>query len=806
MATVASLAITMGGPAFAGETTKREPAATVGSAGAMPPLPTANPNRVDAGKSQRMSEPAPAGSQSVAPKSAAPKSSSAVSAQGTKDHTGTAKPEDRKADARDNASPVQAKDDKAAATPKEGAGTAAASPAPLAKVEPPKPKTPEDTYLAKLDGLIAPVRDLAISDEDAKHLKEIAKPGAVAAAIAAKGEIKDSSARKLAEWLLLRGGVGEISAYQAFLADSEGWPQRWLLVRRVEEKLLSGGGSTAEIKAHFGKFRPETGAGWAALASAHLIDGEEDKAKAAAVKAWREYDLPPSLETGFLERFEKLLSPADHRRRLDRILVDEVRFQSQRNERATRARRLLPRLSDEEKKKAEARIAVLLRSRTATKLLAALPAQKEGEPVDWGLAYQRVQHMRRTGNMEGAWKLLLSAPADEESLISPDDWWVERRAAAQAALKAGKHQLAYDLAKEAGPLSENPLKDQTFLAGWIALRHLKKPGVALKHFEASRKAADGPLSRARGDYWWGRALEAMGRKDEARKRYAQAAKEDDTFHGLLSLQKLDPSGPLALPIKLPKMPSAEEVATFNARDAVRALVLVAKLDLDPQIRRAFFGQLRYFLTNEAEMAMLAHLGRALGDVQSSLRVAKLGIGRGMNLAIYGYPMHTFPDYEPLREPPEKAFLLGIARQETEFNPTIISSAGARGLLQVMPITARHICRDYKIKCEIPRLMTDHAYNAQIASAYIADRMREVRGSYVLGLVSYNAGPGRARQWIRELGDPRAAGADPIDWIETIPIEETRLYVEKVLSNIQVYRARLGEKTPLRLMQDLARAQ
>jgi soluble lytic murein transglycosylase len=125
---------------------------------------------------------------------------------------------------------------------------------------------------------------------------------------------------------------------------------------------------------------------------------------------------------------------------------------------------------------------------------------------------------------------------------------------------------------------------------------------------------------------------------------------------------------------------------------------------------------------------------------------------------------------------------------------------------VMPITAKHVCRDYRIKCDIPRLLTDKAYNTMIASAYIADRMGEFQGSYVLGIAGYNAGPGRARQWMREFGDPRDPKVDPVDWIYRIPFEETREYVQKVLANTQVYRARLAApETALRINDDLVRA-
>ena len=195
----------------------------------------------------------------------------------------------------------------------------------------------------------------------------------------------------------------------------------------------------------------------------------------------------------------------------------------------------------------------------------------------------------------------------------------------------------------------------------------------------------------------------------------------------------------------------------------------------------------------------------MGDTQSSVRIGKYAIARGLNLMYYAYPIHAMPSYQALRVPPEPAMLLGVARQESEFNVATLSGAGARGLLQVMPITARHVCKDYRVKCEIERLSSDPAYNAMMASAYIGDRMDEFAGSYVLTIAGYNAGPGRARQWIKEFGDPRTSAIDPLDWIHRIPFEETREYVQKVLANIQIYRARLGdEATALRLKADLKR--
>ena len=389
--------------------------------------------------------------------------------------------------------------------------------------------------------------------------------------------------------------------------------------------------------------------------------------------------------------------------------------------------------------------------------------------------------------------------------MSPDAWWTERRGAAYDALRADNPRLAYDLVKTTAPLSVNPMKDQTFHAGWIALSFLKDAKLAEAHFAAMRKAADGPLSHAKSGYWLGRTLEALGRASEAQAQYKDAARYIDTFHGQLSRRKL-PGDAALMKIDPPAVPTKAEIERFSQLDAARAAVMARKANLDRGVQRAFLIQLQRSAGTEADVGMVAHLAEALGDTQMGVRIAKAGIARGFNLITFAYPLHAFPAFRALRTPPELPLLLGIARQESEFNTNTLSGAGARGLLQVMPITANHVCKDYKIKCDIPRLMTDTAYNTMMAAAYIGDRMREFHDSYVLGIAGYNAGPGNARKWVRELGDPRDPRVDVIDWIHRIPFEETREYVQKVLSNLQVYRARLAASPPrLMLMEDLARA-
>lgn len=688
-----------------------------------------------------------------------------------------------------------------------GAATAKPDPAPAVSVQTaltPRLSSEEAQHKARYDAATSAIRERALSSEDAARIREAVNAiadGGYRRGEALRDQITDPAGRKLIQWYLYRHGYGTASAIRAFVAANPTWPDRGLLTQRAEENLFESNPKPAEVRAFFAEQPPATAVGLAALAAALAADKDEADAKALAAKLWAEYDVSATREAEILKRIGGLLSEADHKRRLDRLLLNDSRWTEERKERAAIIRRVIARLSEPEKKKAEARLAVFLRTKNSHQLMAKLPADAFAN--EWGLAFQRAQALRRQNKDEEAWKILLSEPEPTLS-VRPDGWWEERRANAYAALRAGQPNTAYELVRDPGPLLINAHNDACFMAGWLALRHLNNPKQALVHFQELAKSADGPLSRARAHYWLGRTYEALGERGKANENYLTASLQIDTFHGQLARLKLDPHAS-ALKIDPPAAPTSEEIARFSGLDAMQAAIIAHKAGLDYSVVRAFLVQLRTHMKTEAEVAMLAHVAEALGDTQTALRVGKYGIAQGFNLIYYSYPVHRLPAYTPLRGPPETALLLGIARQESEFNMATLSGAGARGILQVMPETARHVCRDYKVKCDISRLKKDAAYNTMMGSAYISDRMDEFGGSYILAIAGYNAGPGRAREWIREFGDPRDTRVDPIDWIHRIPIQETREYVQKVLSNIQIYRARLGEETTaVRINADLRR--
>lgn len=667
------------------------------------------------------------------------------------------------------------------------------------------PTQREIEHFRTFDAAIAPARQHELSIEDATRIRDAIKAINARDAMKAlewRSGITDPVGVKLVNWYRLRAGYGQIGEYKSFMAENPAWPDRNILNQRFEELLFAEGGLAATIKSHFADQEPKNGIGFAALASADLQLGDTESAKARAVKVWRDMTIPPNFESGFLERFGKMLSVADHKWRLDRLMIEDIRWAADRNDRAVAIRRQIDRLPPDEQKIADARLAVFRNEDGAKAELVKVMYDAKGNT---GFLYHRIQNLRRTGKLDDAARLMLGAPIDPKLTPNLDEWWVERRIIAYSVLNAGNPKLAYDLVKNAGPLGVNPAKEQSFMAGWLALRFLKDTKAAIQHFNAAAKVADGPLSRARAAYWLGRIAESAGGDGKATDHYRLAAREIDTFYGQLAQLKLDPDN-RRIKIKMPKAPTLEQAKRFTDLDAVRAVVVARKSGLEQAIPRILVANFRTYFDNETDLAMAAHLADAIGDTQLALRNAKSAVARGHNMLVYAYPVHTFPTFTPLAKPPELAFLLGITRQETEFNKDTVSGAGAKGLMQVMTVTAQHVCKDHKIKCELDRLLPDQAYNAQIASAYIADRMREFRGSYVLGLSGYNAGPGRSREWIRAFGDPRDPNLDPVDWIERIPFQETREYVSKVLSNIQIYRARLGdEANALQIDRDLNRA-
>lgn len=665
------------------------------------------------------------------------------------------------------------------------------------RASPMSPRAPEPAldYAA----VLKPLLSYNISSADQNRLKFVMRHKGSVGDTAAK--ISDPAVRAFAFWYRYKHNKSTVlnaEAIEAFRLAHPYWPSQDDLREKAETSLFLRDRTPDDIKAFFAPSPPQTGAGKAALASVYLMEGDKAAAKELVVSAWRNHRLNRSVEKKILGKHGDMLTHEHHRARIDKLLYPDKKSATKD---ALRIAKLLPAL---DQKKVKARVAVVKRGGNAGRLLDALP---DGAiEADVGLRFNNIQWLRRTKKKDKrlrAWKLLLDAPLEPTVLLDLDEWWIERRINVRAALNDGHPRTAYEIAAKHGLASGDSYIEAEYLAGWIALRYLKLPNLALRHFLAMREAATGSRYISMAEYWLGRTALVLNDRSSAILHFYGAAKYPQYFYGQLGRQALDPR-PARLEVTSTPVPTRADIDSFMSRDGVRAIGIAraAKVEwVTPQ----FFLALARKLDNPAEVVLLAELAKATNKRQISLRLAKIAFNRDLPLGDYAMPIGVMPAFKSLLDKRvDPALVHALSRQESEFNAGAKSPVGASGLMQLMPATARGIARRYKVKYSKARL-TNAAYNQQLGEAFLNDLIDRYDGSYFLALAAYNAGPGRVKEWMGIYGDPREPDVDPIDWIERIPFTETRRYVFKIMETLQLYRSRLsGPNGALHLVQDLNR--
>jgi soluble lytic murein transglycosylase len=571
-------------------------------------------------------------------------------------------------------------------------------------------------------------------------------------------------------WMRLRDGEGTFGEYQDFLARHGDWPGMALLRKAGEDAL--GGADAGSVIGYFAALAPQTGTGCLALAGALAATGRPDDAAAEVVRGWRGLMLTAEEQDAFLSRYGEALKEHNDGRVAAMLRAGEPE----------QARRMLDYASEGTRKVAEARIALQTDGKGVTALVKAVPDTFKGS---WGLAYDRFRWRIRQNLYDDAAALLLERSDSAESLGDPAVWADWRRTLARREMRAGHAKTAYRLASRHHLTEGDDFKDLEWLAGYIALQKLGDAETALKHFRRFRAAVDGPISLSRAGYWEGRAAEALGRTDEANAAYGFAAEYQSAFYGLLAAEKIGRTfdARLAGGEEYPAMQGASFAGSSVFQAAV---VMQAAGQHDLMVR--FLLHLSEGLSGE-DVGRLAGQAIEWNDAHLALVLAKAAADKGV---LYPRAYFPFMGMHKLDLPVPNALALAIARRESEFNPQAVSSVGARGLMQVMPGTAKMMAGKLGVAYDAGRLTSDPLYNAKLGSAYLAGLVDEFGNSPVLVAAGYNAGPGRPRQWIAERGDPRRDDVDVVDWIEAIPFRETQNYVMRVAESYYVYRARLGE--------------
>ena len=639
---------------------------------------------------------------------------------------------------------------------------------------------------------IAPTAATSAADIAAvKQVIEATRKSKKAEADATAKTIADPLARKLADWVILRSDNTNPSfqRYAAFVAANPSWPHAPLFRRRAENALWNDKRDDATVRAFFAQHKPTTAKARYVLARALLAQGDRAGAEALVRHAWGHDDCSAEVEKKVLEMFGDLLTRADHKTRM------EQRFYSDDVEAGLRAGE---RLGGNDLLIARARAAVIKKAGNAKALLDAVPAAARS---DAGYIFARVQWLRKDNKPEEAGKLILTAPKDTAALVDLDQWWLERRLLVRKLLDDNDAQTAYRVAREAAsPPRDNYRVDQHFTAGWIALRYLRDPATAAGHFAQIASGTNNPHALGRSGYWQGRAAEAMGQRAQAKAFYEMAAEHTATYYGQLARARL---GLTDLGLRGPPSFTPEERNVLSNLEVVRAVEILYALN-ERDMLASIFAELGESGTDIAGMAAVAEVAGKYGDGRAMLLLGQGALGRGLPLDYYAYPIVGLPEYNPIAPPIEPAVTYSIARQESHFNQKVVSTANAYGFMQVTPAAAQDTAKLYKAPYNRARLLSDPVYNMQMGAAELTMLLRTYNGSYPLTFAGYNAGRGRVRQWIAAYGDPRDPKVDPVDWAERIPIAETRNYVQRIMENLQVYRARFGGGTKLVIEADLKR--
>jgi soluble lytic murein transglycosylase len=584
--------------------------------------------------------------------------------------------------------------------------------------------------------------------------------------------------RDLLTWMRLREGRdagASFGACQALVAARPHWPGMDRLRSRCEE-VMPPDIAPGAVMAWFAAETPRTGEGAVHLARAMAAQGQSAQAGEMLSRVWLEVGMTAEGHAAMIAAFPDLLAPL-HQDRTEAMLW---------RERTGDAERMLPLLPPDRRLLAEARIAMIRGADDRHTRVAAVPAALRG---DAGLAYDRYTRLAAAGDFSDAAELLMARTDSAEALVQPFRWAAWRGQLARWAMREGRPRDAYAIAARHHLTTETAgefLADLEWVAGYVALRYLNDPGLALRHFATMEGVVAGPISVSRASYWRGRAEEALG-DPAARDSYARAARHQTAYYGLLAAERL------GLPLD-PALAGGESFGdwrqgAFLQTDLAAAMLLA--VTAGRQNEAILFALKQAQGLDRTGIGQLGQMLIEMGEPFYALTVAKEAANRDIVIPSIYFPIHPMAQQSM---PVEPALALAIARRESEFNTGAGSPVGALGLMQLMPATAEEVAGDLGLPWDRARLTADWPYNVTLGTAYLAYLQGQFGLAPVLVAAGYNAGASRPRTWMTQRGDPREDSVDVVDWVEHIPFAETRTYVMRVTESIPVYRARLSGQT------------
>lgn len=598
------------------------------------------------------------------------------------------------------------------------------------------------------------------------------------------GVAQDASiAATISQWRALQqsDGLG-FSTYASFLISNPGWPGEDRMRRLAEAGINPDSFDPRQVAAFFDRYPPRTAVGHARYAMAQMQLGRMDAARLSARNAWLKGSLSATDEARLLSLFGSDFSIADHEQRTDALLWA--------NDLAG-AQRMIAYVSPARRPVFEARIAFRQKSPDAA---SRMQMAESAGVADAGYVADKAQWLRNSGNWVAGRQYLANRPALTYRPADVEKWYEVLLAQARAAAADSQWSFAYAIGSKIDDayapgidVSDRPIGERddytslAWLAGTTAYYNLNRPADAVTMFRRYASGAKSPQTRSKGYYWAGRAALSAGDAASANSYFAQAAQWPDQYYGQLASERIGRTIPAPVTVERGVEISAADRAAFNNRSVVRAVRTLGQMGYWED-QSKFARAIANNAESDADHYLAAELAQQIGRPDMSVMVGRRAVSSGLT----GYGRSAFPQVPvPPSHQSNWTMIHAIARQESQFDKKIVSHAGARGLMQLMPGTAREQAGKMGLGSGS---LDDPSYNIMLGSGYFQRMLSYYGGAYPLAVAAYNAGPGNVNKWIAANGDPRLPGADMLRWIEQIPIYETKNYVQRVLENAVVYDA------------------
>ena len=591
---------------------------------------------------------------------------------------------------------------------------------------------------------------------------------------------KDKSIYNFIQWrhLLTKGNQASFYDYKVFIDQNSRYPRIGRLKYLAEHKLSTAKVSPKKIINWFSVDQPLSGYGKMILGESFILTGEKNKGAKLIKDGWITADLSKNELRFYRKKFKKYLNADDYIKRADYLAWNSKRWD---------LKRLLRYLPTDYELLYTARYILMTKGYGVDQAIKNVPTKLKN---DAGLNYDRLKWRRKRGRVDSSLEILLNIKNNKEYLIKPEKWWKEREIISRALIYKKNYETAYKISSNHGMSSGSDFAAAEWLSGWIALSFLKDPLLAKDHFQNFYKNVNYPISTSRGAYWLARTYEKLGNKDQSNKWYKEASKFLTTYYGQLAFLKLNPNGKFELEKDMVVDDKYRKV--FFNKELVKITYLLDELKNDKYTKFILRHLANDNIPNGSEI-LAAELATNIDRYDFAIQISKISSYQKRFHNKFNYPIISTPKTINGRKIPESAFILSIIRQESEFDLSANSHAGAKGLMQLMPYTAKLVSKQAKLPYSKSRLTTDPEYNINLGSHYIAGLILQYDGAYPFAVAAYNAGPNRVKYWKKLNKNPQKKQIDYVDWVELIKFRETRNYVQRVLENYNVYRYILEKK-------------